>query len=182
MSVSKILLAVLVGSIAIAAASSPSTPQPTSQPTPQTKSPDLVGWEYRTDEDKMNGGIRKYATIHSTNVVNFDRPYEGPQRAYIVIRRSKAGQDVMFGIQRGQFMCHVFECTITVRFDDAPPVRMTASAPADHSTTVVFISNERNFIHKLSTAKQVRVAADIYHQGTPVFEFTTAGFDATSVK
>ena len=130
----------------------------------------------------MNGGIRKYATIHSTNVVNFDRPYEGPQRAYIAIRRSKAGQDVMFGIQRGQFMCHVFECTITVRSDDAPPVRMTASAPADQSTTLVFISNERNFIHKLSTAKQVRVAAEIYHQGAPVFEFTTAGFDATSVK
>jgi hypothetical protein len=53
----------------------------------------------------------------------------------------------------------------------------SASGPADHSSTVIFLEDYSRFVAKLRKAKRVRLSVDIYHEGAPVFEFDVSGFD-----
>ncbi len=165
-----------------AAASVPVTsPSPTSETKPAEPPPSPVGqqWRYDASEEKMSGGVRKVASVESTNTVDFDFPYKGSQNGTITLRTDpQHGKDVMFRIERGQILCPSYDgCTVQVRFDDEKATAFSASGPADHSSTVIFLNDYSRFLAKLRKAKRVRVSVNIYQQGSPIFEFDVSGFD-----
>lgn len=137
-------------------------------------------WSYDASEEKMSGGKRLTASVESANTVEFDFPYKGPQNGHVVLRTDpKFGKDVMFRIEKGQILCPSYSgCVVQVRFDDEKPANFAASGAADHSSTVVFLSDYNRFLTKLKKAKRVRIAVNIYQQGNPVFEFDVSGFSA----
>jgi hypothetical protein len=132
-------------------------------------------WEYVEREDKMTGQTTRSAQLTSSNTVNFAFPYNGAQHATLLLRRKRGGDDVMLIIEKGQFLCGYGGCSVTVRFDEKTPRRFRAAGPEDNSTTVLFINNERSFIAEAKKAKIIRIEAVIYQNGSPVFEFETAG-------
>jgi hypothetical protein len=119
------------------------------------------------------------AQVSSSNTVDFDFPYAGAQHATLTLRiHPRHGKDVIFSIERGQILCHSYEnCTVLVRFDDEQAVNFTAVGAADNSTEAIFIRNYGRLVEKMLKAKRVRIAASIYQQGTPMFEFDVSGFD-----
>jgi hypothetical protein len=163
--------------------SSPSAPIVQTAPTPK---PILPGsqWSYYQSDDTMGKGVISQAYVSSSNTVNFDFPYAGAQHATLrLITNPRHGKDAMFSIEKGQILCHSYEdCTVLVRFDDEKAVNYTAVGPADNSTETIFIRNYDRFVEKMLKAKRVRIAANIYQQGAPMFEFDVRGFDQNKYK
>jgi hypothetical protein len=60
-----------------------------------------------------------------------------------------------------------------VRFDDAKPVTYGGTGPADHSSTVIFLSNAPKLIASAKKAKKILIQFNAYHNGAPVLEFNT---------
>jgi hypothetical protein len=141
-------------------------------------------WSYFQEEDEMSKGTIYRARVSSTNTVNFDSPYEGEQHATLTLRTSpRQGKDVILQIKKGQFLCSSYEqCNVLVRFDDEQPVTYSGLGPSDNSTETVFILNYAQFIEHMLKAKRVRIAANIYQEGAPVFEFNVSNFDQAKYK
>jgi hypothetical protein len=152
------------------AASVPATPIPEMKPEPGSQ------WSYSSDEDKM-GRKRSFAHVTSTNTLSFDFPYNGSQHGTLTIRKSaRYGTEAIVSIERGQFLCGLDECLVNVRFDDGPIHQYSASGPADHGTTTLFLSNGPGFVAQLRKAKTARVEATFYQEGTNTLEFNVEGF------
>jgi len=165
------------------------SPQPSAKPVrsvPVKPEPTNQGtqWGYAKAEDKMTGGTTYHAIVLSTNTVDFDFPYQGSQNARLHLRIDpKYGKDVIFSLEKGQILCNSYEdCTVLVRFDDEKPMKFSAAEPADHSSETVFIENYSKFVGEMMKAKTVRISANIYQQGSPVFEFDVSGFDVQKYK
>lgn len=137
-----------------------------------------LAWDVRSNEDQMSGEVITTAYLMSTNAHRFDRPYHRQdQRGWLTVREHpRLGKDVMFNITGGQIICRVSGCHVLVRFDDNKPIKFDAIGPEDHDPKIVFIQNPNQFITKLKKAKRVRIAATIYHEGEPVFEFDVRGY------
>ena len=136
-------------------------------------------WTYGQNEDPMAKGTAYGAAVQSTNTVEFGFPYSGPQHATLTFRtHPRYGKDVIFSIERGQFLCRSYEdCTILVRFDDQKAQNYSAVGAADNSTETIFIRNYSRFVSSMLKAKTVRISAEIFQQGSPVFEFDVSGFN-----
>lgn len=144
----------------------------------------VTQWQYTQDEDKMAGGKTFFATVTSSNSVDFGFPYNGEQYSTLSIRNDpKYGKDVIFRIQKGQILCSSYDgCNVLIRFDDEKAVKYSANPPADNSTEVIFIGNYSRFVEKLRKAKQVRISPTVYQEGAPVFEFDITGFELDKFK
>ena len=132
----------------------------------------------------MGKGTTLLAQVPSTNVVLFDSPYDGPQHATLTLRtHPRHGKDIILGIERGQFLCRSYEdCNVLVRFDDQKAVTYAGVGPADNSTESVFIRNYPRFVSSMLKAKRVRISAEVYQEGSPVFEFDVTGFNEAKYK
>lgn len=141
-------------------------------------------WLYHQSDDPMGKGAIYQAQVSSSNTVDFKFPYGGAQHATLILRISpRYGKDVIFNIEKGQVLCHSYEdCTVLVRFDDEKAVNYTAVGAADNSTETIFIRNYGRFVEKMLKAKRVRIAANIYQQGAPMFEFDIGSFDQNKYK
>lgn len=146
---------------------------------PSEASPVGQQWTYSVNEEQMTGGMRKIASVSSTNTVEFGFPYAGSQNGHLTLRTDpRYGKDVIFRIERGQILCTSYDgCTVQVRFDDEKPTSFSASAAADHSSETVFIDDYARFLAKMRKAKRVRLSLNIYQSGRPVFDFDVSGFD-----
>lgn len=141
-------------------------------------------WSYSQDADAMSKGTTFHAVVSSSNTVDFDFPYSGAQHATLNLRVDpRYGKDVIFRIEKGQILCHSYEdCTVLVRFDDEQATNYTAVGAADNSTETIFIRNYGRFVEKMLKAKRVRISANIYQEGSPIFEFDVSGFDQNKYK
>lgn len=168
-----------------AAASQPVAARaPAATPAP-ARAPVVVDhWHYLQDPDPMSKGKTYFAAVRSTNTVSFGFPYSGAQHATLTLRtHPRYGKDVILAIERGQFLCPSYDgCTVLVRFDDGKATRYSAAAPADNSTVSLFIRNYSQFVAHMEKAKRVRISAQVYQEGAPVFDFDVTGFDASKYR
>lgn len=141
-------------------------------------------WSYSQNDDPMSKGKTYYASITSSNSVQFDFPYEGVQRGTLTLRTDpEYGRDVIFSIEKGQILCSSYDgCTVRVRFDDEDAVSYSAAAAADNSSETIFIQNYNRFVEKLMKAKRVRISMNVYQEGAPVFDFDVSGFNRAKYK
>lgn len=141
-------------------------------------------WLYHQSDDAMGKGKIYQALVSSSNTVNFDFPYHGEQHGTLVLRtHPRFGKNIIFRIEKGQILCHSYEdCNILVRFDNEAALNYSAVGAADNSTETIFIRNYNRFMEKMIKAKRVRIAANIYQEGAPVFEFDVSGFEQGKYK
>jgi hypothetical protein len=141
-------------------------------------------WSYIQSADPMGDGTAYLASISSTNTVNFHSPYSGDQHARLSLRtHPRYGKDVVFRIEQGQFLCNSYEdCVVLVRFDEGKAAKFSAAGAEDNSTDTIFIRNYSQFVERLQKAKRIRISANIYQEGAPVFEFDVSGFDPNQYK
>jgi hypothetical protein len=135
-------------------------------------------WNYQVYGDELSGEMVSTAWVKSSNTVEFDSPYDGPQRARLTLwSHPKKGKRAMLEIERGQFVCGYDDCFISAAFDGGAVQKFSAGEPADNRSTLLFISNYERFVKQLRTAKEVRVAATVYEEGSPTFKFNVEGLD-----
>jgi hypothetical protein len=132
-------------------------------------------WSYKTDIDKMTSKQQKFSSMRSDNSLKLSFPYASDSNyGYLTVRNMNGKDEVLVSIQKGQIICPGYGdgCTVTVRFDQAPPVRFSAIGPSDHSNEVFFIQNATRFIASASKAKKILVQFTMYNEGDPVLEFS----------
>lgn len=123
----------------------------------------------------MRGGNTKYASIESTNSVQFAFPYNGGSKLNLLIRKSqKSGSNVLLQINKGAFICFI-ECTVHVKFDNRKVERFGAASAADGSPNVIFVQAYSKFVGSLRKAKKLIIEADFYNEGSRQFEFDVEG-------
>jgi hypothetical protein len=133
-------------------------------------------WQYNESSEEMGRGKVKTAIVRSLNEVHFGFPYNGDQRGTLLLRiHPKHGKDVILGIEKGQFLCGIYNCQVGVRFDNGKVQNFTAVRPADHSTTTLFLRGYDRFLAGARKAKKVYIEAQFFQQGTRVFEFDISG-------
>lgn len=135
-------------------------------------------WIYFDSADVMSGKVGRTAYVESKNTFDFNFPYQGKQRARLVLRQHpRRGADVMFMIEKGQLECGYSDCPITVRFDDGKAITYQGNRPADHSTEAVFLPGAQGLIAKIGRAKLVRFEMSVFRQGSIVAEFDVSGLE-----
>lgn len=157
--------------VASAASAAVEPPLPAAPPEP------VSPWTYVQDDDPMGRGVIKQASTESLNYVSFGFPYQGPQAAKLYLRKHpQHGRDVILVIERGQFLCSSFDgCSVLVRFGEGKPQRFSATGPADHSSTQLFISGHDKFVAQAKKVSKIAIQAQFYQEGNHVFEFDVTG-------
>ena len=153
-------------------------------PSPSATPPEPVSaWSYDSDAEGMSGKSVRTASVTSSNTVSLGFPYAGEQHGRIALRKHpRWGNDVIFSIEQGQILCHSYgDCRVGVRFDDGKIQHVTGNPPEDGSSETVFLPMYGTFLKQLKTAKKLRIEVQIYDNGSNVFEFDVAGFDAAKL-
>lgn len=138
----------------------------------------LQYWHYYKEDDPM-GGTDYTAQLSSRNTVSFDFPYQGEQRGILTLNtHPRYGKRVALSLENGQFLCSNYDgCRVQVRFDEGKAATYSATGAADYSTETIFLDGYDRFLSHLLRSSTLRVSANVYHEGSPVFEFYVAGFD-----
>jgi len=135
-------------------------------------------WNYQDYDDTLTGKKILTAWVKSQNTISLDFPYQGAQRAQLQLRKHpKYGMDVFLQIERGQFVCGIDDCTVSVRFDDGGVQQFAVTEPSDHSTETLFIQNYSRFVSQVRKAKKIVISATMYQEGERAFEFDVSGLD-----
>lgn len=144
----------------------------TGEPDSEAKE-DVSDWSYSENKDELRGSTDYFASVVSTNEVNFDFPYSGGSRLQITVRKSKAhGQDVIFSISDGQYVCGIYDCSGMISFDGAAE-KLSLVPPADHDPKTLFAKFSDAIIQKLQSADKVIVELPFYQEGNRQFTFDT---------
>jgi hypothetical protein len=121
----------------------------------------------------MTSAKNYFATVESTNTIDFEFPYDGGSTGSITVRNMEKTNDVLIGISKGQFNLHSDGITIKARFDDKKPMTFTCLEPSSGSSETLFIENTKKFITQLKSAKKVIIQAEFYDSGPREMEFDT---------
>jgi hypothetical protein len=133
-------------------------------------------WSYSEEKDQLRNKSVQYAEISSDNEVEFGFPYGGGSRLTMTIRKSpQYGQDVIFKISSGQFVCGVESCSGAISFDGKSE-KLSLSEPADYSSDALFAAYGEAIIQKLKSSKKTIVELPFYQEGNRQFVFNTKGF------
>jgi hypothetical protein len=136
----------------------------------------VENWSYSTKPDQMGRGSIKNASTTSINTVSFGFPYQGDQHGTLLLRNHpRYGKDIIFIIEKGQFLSGIDGCEVVVRFDENKPVTFRAVGPEDNSTTNIFIKGYSQFVKSLKRSKLVKIEAPFFQEGQRVFEFNVEG-------
>ena len=137
-------------------------------------------WMYDSKKDELHGTTTKFAGTLSTNVVNFDFPYNGGSELLLTVRKNHEGTDVYITISKGQFVCGVVDgCDVAFKFDDGKIMNITMVEPDSHASDTLFVrldSTEQKIIDKLKTSKKLIIAPKFYQYGDVQFMFDVSNY------
>ena len=134
-------------------------------------------WAYSEYHDEMGRGTTKEAHVTSSNAVHFGFPYEGETHAALKLLKGPKGQDVIFRVERGQFVSSASRDYVTVRFDDGELREFEVVEPVASTSGVLFVKDEENFISQLRNANRVKIEATFFQEGRRMFEFDVGGLN-----
>jgi hypothetical protein len=135
-------------------------------------------WEYRTERDEARNADIRFATVTSSNEVNFGPPYDGGSSARMTIRQHpEHGLDIMFLVQPSQMVCNISDgCRALINIDGHPE-RITLLTPDDYSSETLFVSGPQSLLARLRGSHRVIIELPFYQEGNRQFTFETAGLE-----
>lgn len=156
-------------------ASATISPKSNSVPAPNATSEPQPSWIYGITQGDAFHKAQSYASLNSTNLLNFQFPYDGPQHANLTIM----GDTIIISIEKGQFDCddNGDGCLVLAMFDGGPVQQLTATLPKDGSDSMVFIYDDDNFIKRLAHAKKLNLDVGFYQEGEQELDFNVSGFN-----
>ena len=141
---------------------------------PEPESP----WSYQTTEDEMTGAKRYFASVYSTNQLQFDFPYSGGSTAQLIVRNMKGKNNVLLKIDKGQFITSLGNDEhVRVKFDEGDVKNYSYSSADDGSSDIIFINYSSQFINQLKQADKLMIEAPFYDAGRQVIKFDVSGLE-----
>jgi hypothetical protein len=133
-------------------------------------------WTSGSTTDKMDGKVTKFTYSDSTNLVDFEFPYNGGSQGSIVVFGS---QSVKFMVNKGQLICNNWEgCQVRIKIDNRPPKQYTFCADGNYNSEVIWMCNGSNtrFVKELAGASKVMIEPEFFRAGNKIYEFNVEGF------
>jgi hypothetical protein len=128
-------------------------------------------WAYWTSFDEVRRDTIYRASLTSENSVSFGFPYEGGSSLTLMVRKHPTyGNDVIFKISTGQFVCGTDSCSGTINYGAGPEV-IALSESTDNSSDTLFASDGDEVIKRLTATKKVIVELPFYQEGNRQFTF-----------
>lgn len=176
----------------------PSTSAITSRATPQVttvpKAPEIPTWRLHEKADDFTKQSYSYATLQSSNMIQFGAPYDGLQHAYLFVRPNHYSgthelyYEISLEIERGQFLCGFDGCVIKFRLDDNVFDTWRARPLKDGSTNAIDLGyrdggdsfdpmNAGCMYIEFLRFKSLVIQAPFFQEGTKNLEFNIAGLD-----
>lgn len=138
------------------------------------KEPD--NWEYYEKKDEMSDEVLYIASCVSTNMHEFDFPYNGGSYLYLKIRNMNGKNDVFLQISKGQIMTSISGSEyVRFKFDGGEPIKYSFSSSSDGDPTYAFINQSNALIKKIKAAKDIKIDIPMFQEGRPVFNFDVSG-------
>ncbi len=167
-------------------------------PSPSNESPVRQrGWKYSlSDKDKMTGKAVKSASLISDTVLKFKFPYDGgsiPELSLTqTVGNGPANDSILLSVSKGQFVCGVEECWISVKFDDGEVIKHSARLLKGFPPNVIefddkdyqtYLNEARRtkaphrdtFVEGLKKSKHLIIQANFFEQPYEQMEFSPAG-------
>jgi hypothetical protein len=141
-----------------------------------TNTENLYEWKYETKTDEFSGDTQQFASVLSTNELQFSFPYNGGSSFRLTVRNLNKGkgEEVTIRTTQGQFQ--TYDETIKVRFDDGEARTYNIGGAEDGSSDIIFIRNSASFIANLKDSTNIKVEAPFYDEGRQVIYFDTTDF------
>lgn len=131
-------------------------------------------WRVSKITDEMRDETKEVASAESSNILTFDFPYNGKQRAHLNVRNSGGLFEVFVWLPKAQILCH--ECTMLVRFDESEATEFAGVGTKDHSTNTVFIDDAYNFVNRMKESRRVRIELSFFQNGKRILDFPVQNF------
>jgi hypothetical protein len=148
-----------------------------STPKSQSSTP-KENWEYTNQLVGIDKNLMLFASTTSTNSLNLRFPYNGTNKGELTIRKTKKnGTELIFEVNKGQFLCDLYTCSGKIKFDSSPSIRFTGSKPADHSSNMIFLNNSTGLIESIKKSKKASIEIPMYQEGNQILEFNVEGLD-----
>ena len=137
-------------------------------------------WEYRDYEDKASGKTASKASLLSENKINLSFPYQGSQNGTLSVRNHpRWGKNIYLKIEQGQILSidgYSYDNKyFLVRFDDGDVKKWNYVGSTSQSSDIIFISNEKKFLKKLTNSNKIYITINIYQDGQNTFVFDSKG-------
>ena len=137
-------------------------------------------WEYTDYIDEASGKTAYKASLLSENKINLSFPYSGSQNGTLSVRNHpRWGKDIYLKIKKGQILSidgYSYDNKyFLVRFDDGDVKRWNYVGSSDQSSDIIFISNEKKFLKKLTNSNKIYITINIYQDGQNTFVFDSKG-------
>lgn len=133
-------------------------------------------WAYARDRDEISGTVIHKARLKSINDTYFQSPY-GESKLNLILRDDpNQGQDLLFTIDDGQFICGVYDCTGRINIDGQTE-RLELVEPADGSSDILFAKYPDVLIGKIRSSDRVVVELTFFQEGNRHFKFATKGLE-----
>lgn len=135
-------------------------------------------WAYSSSTDEMTGKEMFFAETESTNEFEFEFPYNGGSRMYLMIRNMNGENEVLVRVSKGQFNLSVNgNENIRIKYGDEEPVAYGYATSTNAAPDIIFVDRAADIIKKLKTAKEVKIDAPFYQAGRVVFNFDVSGLE-----
>ena len=137
-------------------------------------------WEYTDYIDEASGKTAYKASLLSENKINLSFPYQGSQNGTLSVRNHpRWGKDIYLKIKKGQILSidgYSYDNKyFLVRFDDGDVKKWNYVGSTSQSSDIIFISNEKKFLKKLTNSNKIYITINIYQDGQNTFVFDSKG-------
>lgn len=133
-------------------------------------------WQYSSYEDEMTSEKTMVATIQSTDVAQFEFPYNGGSTFTLNIRTKGKKVDAWVQISKGQIVTDFSNPIIVFRADDNDAVNYGVSESSDYDPTIRFINNPTSLIAALKNCTSFKIQCPFFNEGSHVFRFANENF------
>ena len=136
-------------------------------------------WSYDSATDQMTGAVRHWACTVSTNELQFSFPYDGGATGTLCFIRKGKTLNATVQVSTGQFNCDIDDCALRFKFDNGAIQSFSAEESTTHETGVLFLNSEQRLLSDVVKAKELKVEAEYFEEGTQVLTFEVTGLNAT---
>lgn len=134
-------------------------------------------WEYEEEIDTMTDKKTRRASTLSINTINLKFPYEGEQKARLVVRKHpRYGKDILIVFREGQVDMDMDGGNVLIRFDNEKPQTVYFLGPADNSRNTIFLRGFDRLYSKIKNAKSLSVEVVFYSNGVKQLNFDISNF------
>jgi hypothetical protein len=138
-------------------------------------------WYYDSSISQMTDELVSLACLPSNNELEFQFPYTGGGRGVLCFKKIGKRLQANLGVIKGQFVCGVEGCKVSVRFDDRPVQSFHMLIPRTYESNVIYFQSAQAFLKAMKHAKRIRIAADFYQDGEQTLEFSPGGLDESTI-